>query len=254
MSFDCGNCSSPIENHHSSNLDGAEPIACIHLWKSYTTVDFCMDIGDKAMVDIHVGISSAELWLFHFTLHVHVFTSSCSFWPSERVWWVQFTTAHVASSTSVHTINMLNVPYTCTVCIPFSKDFSLAFSVLCDLHTHIPHTSVCTHIPSACTIEYITLGTVAAYPQPTPRKRNLPSSSSQGSTESDSESSISLAPGNQVVSQRQTSVRDSIAEEEDIYTDDNGVDTSAQVGWEVQAQRRELDLVMKQKDSLQVHH
>ena len=57
-----------------------------------------------------------------------------------------------------------------------------------------------------------------------------------------------------MVSQRQTSVRDSIAEEEDIYTDDNGVDTSAQVGWEVEAQRRELDLVMKQKVSLQVHH
>jgi len=56
MSLDCGNCSSPIENHHSSNLDGAEPITCIHLSKSYTTVDFCMDIGDKEVVDIHVHL------------------------------------------------------------------------------------------------------------------------------------------------------------------------------------------------------
>ena len=82
MSLDCGNCSSPIENHHSSNLDGAEPITCIHLSKFYTTVDFCMDIGDKAVVDIHVGTSSAELWLFHFKL----FMSLCPFLPSERVW------------------------------------------------------------------------------------------------------------------------------------------------------------------------
>ena len=45
-------------------------------------VDFCMDIGDKAMVDKHVGTSGAKLWLFHFKL----FTSLCQFLPSERVW------------------------------------------------------------------------------------------------------------------------------------------------------------------------
>lgn len=55
------------------------------------------------------------------------------------------------------------------------------------------------------------------------------------------------------LSQRQASTCDSIAEELDIYTDDNGADTFAQPGQEEEEKlKMELDRMKKEKETLQV--
>ena len=120
-------------------------------------------------------------------------------------------------------------------------------------HTHTPLTTIPGTTPQSPTSPQ-SHQQASSRPRPVARKRTPTDSDLESSTSSSSP--LTSINSTHALSQRQASTCDSIAEELDIYTDDNGAeaDTFAQPAREEEEKlKMELDRMKREKESLQVY-